>query len=52
MNYQSKVTAVKDTPVRPKNRFLIFGSPAIEEAEILEVVATMRSGWLGWLVPI
>jgi len=38
---------VKDTPVRPKNRFLVFGSPAIEEAEIKEVVAIMRSGWLG-----
>jgi len=38
---------VKDTPVRPKNRFLVFGSPAIEEAEIKEVVASMRSGWLG-----
>jgi len=23
---------VKDTPVRPKNRFLVFGSPAIEHA--------------------
>ncbi len=38
---------MKDTPVRPKNRFLVFGSPAIEEAEIKEVVASMRSGWLG-----
>jgi dTDP-4-amino-4,6-dideoxygalactose transaminase len=27
--------------------FLIFGSPLIEEAEIEEVVATLRSGWLG-----
>jgi dTDP-4-amino-4,6-dideoxygalactose transaminase len=27
--------------------FLIFGSPAIEESEIDEVVSTMRSGWLG-----
>jgi dTDP-4-amino-4,6-dideoxygalactose transaminase len=27
--------------------FLIFGSPAIEEAEIAEVVATLRSGWIG-----
>ena len=34
-------------PVRPKDRFLIFGSPAIEEDEIREVVASMRSGWLG-----
>lgn len=34
-------------PVRPKDRFLVFGSPAIEDAEVDEVVATMRSGWLG-----
>ncbi|MDQ2971915.1 MAG: DegT/DnrJ/EryC1/StrS family aminotransferase [Pseudomonadota bacterium] len=27
--------------------FLIFGSPLIEQAEIDEVVACMRSGWLG-----
>ena len=27
--------------------FLIFGSPAIEEGEIAEVVATLRSGWIG-----
>lgn len=33
--------------VRPKDRFLVFGSPAIEDAEIQEVVATMKSGWLG-----
>ena len=30
-----------------RNHFLIFGSPAIEEDEIEEVVATIRSGWLG-----
>jgi len=34
-------------PIRSKDRFLVFGSPAIEEAEIQEVVASMRSGWLG-----
>jgi dTDP-4-amino-4,6-dideoxygalactose transaminase len=27
--------------------FLVFGSPAIEEAEIAEVVSTLRSGWIG-----
>lgn len=27
--------------------FLVFGSPLIEEAEIQEVVDTLRSGWLG-----
>jgi len=34
-------------PVRDKNNFLIFGSPDIGEAEIGEVVSSMRSGWLG-----
>lgn len=27
--------------------FLVFGSPRIEEEEIQEVVATLRSGWIG-----
>jgi dTDP-4-amino-4,6-dideoxygalactose transaminase len=31
----------------PREEFLVFGSPLIEDAEIDEVVATMRSGWLG-----
>lgn len=30
-----------------RDKFLVFGSPAIEEAEIEEVSKTMRSGWLG-----
>lgn len=30
-----------------KGRFLIFGAPLIKKAEITEVVATMKSGWLG-----
>jgi dTDP-4-amino-4,6-dideoxygalactose transaminase len=34
-------------PVRPRDRFLVFGAPAIEEAEIDEVVASMRAAWLG-----
>jgi dTDP-4-amino-4,6-dideoxygalactose transaminase len=34
-------------PIRPKERFLVFGSPVIEEDEILEVVSTLKSGWLG-----
>ncbi len=33
------------TPVR--DTFLVFGSPAIEESDIREVVACLRSGWLG-----
>jgi len=32
---------------RTRDRFLVFGAPAIEEPEIDEVVATLRSGWLG-----
>jgi dTDP-4-amino-4,6-dideoxygalactose transaminase len=31
----------------PRKDFLIFGAPAIEDAEIDEVVATMKTGWLG-----
>ena len=31
----------------PRDRFLVFGAPAVEEAEIAEVVETLRSGWLG-----
>ncbi len=33
--------------VRSHDNFLIFGSPKIEEDEIREVEAVMRSGWLG-----
>jgi dTDP-4-amino-4,6-dideoxygalactose transaminase len=34
-------------PIRPRDRFLVFGAPTIENAEIQEIVATMKSGWLG-----
>jgi len=30
-----------------RESFLVFGSPAIEQAEIDEVVDTLRSGWIG-----
>jgi dTDP-4-amino-4,6-dideoxygalactose transaminase len=33
--------------VRPRERFLVFGKPTIEAAEIREVVASMDAGWLG-----
>ncbi|HEX5133529.1 MAG TPA: DegT/DnrJ/EryC1/StrS family aminotransferase [Candidatus Krumholzibacteria bacterium] len=36
-----------DTPVRPKDRFLVFGAPQIEQPEIDEVVDSIRNGWLG-----
>jgi len=34
-------------PVRSKDNFLVFGAPRIEQDEIDEVVASMKSGWLG-----
>lgn len=34
-------------PVRSKDNFLVFGAPRIEQAEIDEVVDSMKSGWLG-----
>ncbi len=30
-----------------RNEFLVFGSPLIEQSEIDEVVASLKSGWLG-----
>lgn len=30
-----------------RDSFLVFGSPALEEEEIQEVVDTLRSGWIG-----
>lgn len=38
---------IENKPVRTKDRFLVFATPLIEDAEIEEVVATMKSGWLG-----
>ena len=38
---------IKQKKARSKDEFLVFGSPAIEEAEIQEVVASMTKGWLG-----
>jgi len=34
-------------PTRPDEQFLVFGAPALEEAEIAEVLDTLRSGWIG-----
>ncbi len=36
-----------DKPVRAKDRFIVFGAPVIGDREIEEVVASMKSGWLG-----
>src|SRR3954464_3004136 len=30
-----------------RDEFLVFGAPLIEEPEIEEVVASLRSGWIG-----
>ena len=30
-----------------RDDFLVFGRPPIEDPEIAEVVATLRSGWIG-----
>ena len=40
-------TVPSAAPVRSPSDYLVFGAPQIEEAEIAEVVASMRSGWLG-----
>eukprot|EP00831_Metopus_contortus_P008305 TRINITY_DN13191_c0_g2_i1.p1 TRINITY_DN13191_c0_g2~~TRINITY_DN13191_c0_g2_i1.p1 ORF type:complete len:388 (+),score=110.13 TRINITY_DN13191_c0_g2_i1:83-1246(+) len=34
-------------PVRSKDNFIVFGAPLIEQEEIDEVVASMKTGWLG-----
>lgn len=33
--------------MKVRDKFLIFGNPLIEEDEIAEVVASLRSGWIG-----
>lgn len=37
----------RDGGPRVRETYLIFGAPDIREAEIEEVVATLRSGWIG-----
>lgn len=38
---------MKSQALSAKKPFLVFGAPLIESAEIREVVASLRSGWLG-----
>ena len=45
MNQQNGNLIDVDRPIR--DTFLIFGSPHIEETDIEEVIATLRSGWIG-----
>jgi len=42
-----KTNSERFKPLRSKDNFLIFGAPAIKDDEIQEVVASMKSGWLG-----
>lgn len=43
--HRATITKRNDKPGRVN--FLVFGSPLIGEEEIAEVVATLRSGWIG-----
>ena len=36
-----------ETMVPSKKEFIVFGAPDIREAEIQEVVSTLKSGWIG-----
>ncbi len=38
---------MNNNSIRSKDRFLVFGAPAIEDAEIQEVLSTIKTGWLG-----
>jgi len=42
-----EISSLVKKPIRPKERFLIFGAPLIEQAELDEVVDSIKSGWLG-----
>ena len=35
------------SPVRSRERFLVFGAPDIQREEIDDVVACLQSGWIG-----
>jgi dTDP-4-amino-4,6-dideoxygalactose transaminase len=45
--YNLEINPAESEPIRSKDKFLIFGSPAIEDSEISEVVESLKSGWLG-----
>ncbi|MFV2058225.1 MAG: DegT/DnrJ/EryC1/StrS family aminotransferase [Thiohalomonadales bacterium] len=38
---------MSDEPKAAAEKFLVFGAPSIKDAEIDEVVASLKSGWLG-----
>jgi dTDP-4-amino-4,6-dideoxygalactose transaminase len=39
--------SMKQLPIIKRTNFLVFGAPAIEDAEIEDVIASMKTGWLG-----
>lgn len=45
-NSPVELDTAMNAPAR-RETFLVFGAPLVETAEIDEVVATLRSGWLG-----
>src|SRR6267142_3738273 len=47
VNRQAREKLAIDGGPPVREEFLVFGSPAIGEEEIEEVVHTLRSGWLG-----
>src|SRR5689334_18308650 len=47
MYLSHSMPTVKQSPPVVRDKFLVFGSPLIGEEEIEEVVATLRSGWIG-----
>jgi dTDP-4-amino-4,6-dideoxygalactose transaminase len=44
---REKANTMREHTARVRHDFLVFGSPLIGDAEIEEVVATLRSGWIG-----
>ena len=47
MSKNKQINQIESQPTRPRERFLVFGSPVIEDSEISEVVESLKSGWLG-----
>ncbi|MCP3676956.1 MAG: aminotransferase class I/II-fold pyridoxal phosphate-dependent enzyme, partial [Deltaproteobacteria bacterium] len=47
MNEKDKKSIPPTDVTQSRREFMVFGSPLIEEPEIKEVEATLRSGWLG-----
>ncbi|MEB3195882.1 MAG: DegT/DnrJ/EryC1/StrS family aminotransferase [Candidatus Sericytochromatia bacterium] len=45
--HSNGIDAGPETLRAPRGEFLTFGLPLIEEDEVAEVLATLRSGWLG-----